>query len=201
MIRRQYLNVGAEDFVVWLKSVAHAVIPVAMERLAQCRIGALAFMNCRTNSRESRAAGPASQRAAGRRAWPGWGWSRASRRKKIELAPARKQSACSSSLIASRPAESRTNDAGIMIRATAMVRTKSSGSSGSRVGQRRSLDAHQHVDRHALGMLGQVGQGAKHGGVIFDAFAHTQDAAAADADARFAHAGQRVQPVLVGAGA
>ena len=41
----------------------------------------------------------------------------------IELAPARKQSAWSSPLIASRPAESRTKESGIMMRATAMVRT------------------------------------------------------------------------------
>src|SRR5689334_1214667 len=49
---------------------------------------------------------------------------------KMELAPARKHSAWVSSLISSRPADSRTMDLGMVMRATAMVRTKSSGSSG-----------------------------------------------------------------------
>ncbi len=47
---------------------------------------------------------------------------------KIEFAPAKKQSACNSSLIDVRPAESRTIERGIMMRASAMVRTNSSGS-------------------------------------------------------------------------
>ncbi len=40
---------------------------------------------------------------------------------KIEFAPARKQSACSASLIEIRPAERRTIDFGIRIRAVAIV--------------------------------------------------------------------------------
>ena len=50
---------------------------------------------------------------------------------KIEFAPATKHSACSSSLISARPALRRTIDAGIMIRATAIVRTNSNGSSSA----------------------------------------------------------------------
>ena len=50
---------------------------------------------------------------------------------KIELAPARKHSACNSSFICSRPAERRIIEAGIRILATAMVRTKSKPSSGA----------------------------------------------------------------------
>src|ERR1700722_8429032 len=49
---------------------------------------------------------------------------------KMELAPAKKHSACISSLIAVRPADRRTYDFGIMILASAMVRTKSTGSIG-----------------------------------------------------------------------
>ena len=47
---------------------------------------------------------------------------------KIELAPARKQSACVLSLMLSRPADSRTIERGIVIRATATVRTNSMSS-------------------------------------------------------------------------
>ena len=50
---------------------------------------------------------------------------------KMELAPAKKHSACVSSLMAVRPAESRTCDFGIMMRASAIVRTNSIGSIGS----------------------------------------------------------------------
>ena len=59
------------------------------------------------------------------RSRPGLGVvSSCSARRKIELAPARKHSAWVSSLMSSRPAESRTIDFGIVMRATAMVRTK-----------------------------------------------------------------------------
>ena len=50
---------------------------------------------------------------------------------KIELAPARKASAWVSSLIVSRPADSRTTERGIMTRAAAIARTNSIPSSGS----------------------------------------------------------------------
>src|SRR5262249_7983566 len=61
----------------------------------------------------------------------GFGVVRGFSPQKIELAPARKQSACSSLLFTSQPAESRTTEAGIRIRATAIVRTNSSGSASA----------------------------------------------------------------------
>ena len=57
---------------------------------------------------------------------------------KIELAPAKKHSACVSSLISVRPAESRTNDFGIMMRASAMVRTNSMSSMLLHLTERRA---------------------------------------------------------------
>ena len=71
---------------------------------------------------------------------------------KIELAPARKHSACASSDSDSRPALSRTIDAGIRMRAVAIMRTSSSGSSGALVRQRRPFHAHQHIHRHTFRM-------------------------------------------------
>ena len=65
------------------------------------------------------------------RSWPGFFVVSSLSPRKIELAPARKHSACSSSLICSRPADSRTIEAGITMRATAMVRTNSMPSSGA----------------------------------------------------------------------
>ncbi len=49
-------------------------------------------------------------------------------------------------------------ECGMVMRATAMVRTNSKGSSGSALGQRRALDLHQQIDRHTLGVLRQIGQ-------------------------------------------
>ena len=118
--------------------------------------------------------------------------------KKIEFAPARKQRACNSSLIASRPAESRTNEAGIMIRATAMVRTNSSGSRGPASASGVPSTRTSILIGTLSGCSGKLAS-AEHGGAILDAFPHTQDAATADMDARFPHMGQCVEPVLVGA--
>src|SRR5437870_287293 len=50
---------------------------------------------------------------------------------KIEFAPAKKQSACISSVIAERPADRRTYDFGIMMRASATIRTNSMGAIGA----------------------------------------------------------------------
>ena len=90
---------------------------------------------------------------------------------------------------------------GIVMRATAIVRTKSIGSSRARIGERRALDLDQHVDRHAFRMC-SAGSPAR---AIMPtrsvtAFAHADDAAAADIDAGVAHRRQRFQPVLIGAG-
>ena len=85
------------------------------------------------------------------------------------------------------------------MRATAMVRTKSSGSSRAPSCKRRALDLHQHVDRHAFRMFWQVRQRRDHAGAVVERFAHPDDAAAADMDAGIAHGGQRIEPVAIGA--
>ena len=61
-----------------------------------------------------------------------------------------KHSACSASSICSRPADSRTLALGMVIRATAMVRTNSNGSSASTPAS-GALDLHQVVNRHGFG--------------------------------------------------
>ena len=60
-----------------------------------------------------------------------WVWSAVFHRMKIELAPARRQRACVSSDICSRPADRRTTLCGIIKRATAIVRAKSMPDSGN----------------------------------------------------------------------
>ncbi len=65
---------------------------------------------------------------------------------------------------------------------------------------RRAFDLHQHVDRHAFGMGGQGRQRMDHADAVVRRLAHADDAAAADIDAGVAHMGQRVEPVLIGAG-
>ena len=102
--------------------------------------------------------------------------------------------------MSSRPAESRTTDAGMVMRATAIVRTKSIGVELRASGERRALDLHQHVDRHAFRMRRQARQRRDHADAVRLRLAHAEDAAAADVDAGFAHGAERVEPVLVGAG-
>ena len=97
---------------------------------------------------------------------------------KIELAPAKKHSACISSLISVRPAESRTYDFGIRMRASAMVRTNSIVSIFSALPSGVPSIGDQHVDRHALGMLCQVCEGHQHVDAILALLAHADDAAA-----------------------
>ena len=89
----------------------------------------------------------------------------------------------------------------MVMRATAIVRTKSMRI--ERLGQslRRAFDLHQGVDRHAFGMGGQGGQRMDQADAVVGAFAHADNAAAADIDAGVAHMLQRIQPVLIGPGA
>ena len=118
---------------------------------------------------------------------------------KMELAPARKASACASRGIASRPALSRTIARGIRMRATAIARIQSNGSSlGWRL-QGRAVDRHQGVDRHALRLRIEVGQRVQQPDPVELALAHAEDAAAADRDAGLGDVGDGAQPVLVGA--
>ena len=101
--------------------------------------------------------------------------------------------------MSSRPADSRTIERGMVMRATAMVRTKSSGSSAAPFGKRRAFDLHQQIDRHAFRMHRQRRQRMDHAGTIVGALAHADDAAAADMDAGVAHMIERVEPLLIGA--
>ena len=65
--------------------------------------------------------------------------------------------------------------------------------------QRRALDLHQLVDRHALRMLRQRRERVQQLHAIELRLAHAEDAAAADVEPRVAHRLQRVEAVLVGA--
>ena len=119
--------------------------------------------------------------------------------RKTELAPARKQSACASSDSDRRPALRRTIDAGIRMRAVAIVRTSSNGSSGGRSPSGVPVDADQQVDRHAFRMRIERRQLPEQTVADRPILAHADDAAAADRDARLPHARERRQPVVVGA--
>ena len=68
-----------------------------------------------------------------------------------------------------------------------------------RARERRALDLHQFVDRHALGMLRQRCQALQEFDAILARLAHADDAAAADVHARGTHGIERVEPVLIGA--
>ena len=54
--------------------------------------------------------------------------------------------------------------------------------------QRRAWHGDKRVDRHALGMRIEIGERLEQPGTVLDAFAHADDAAAADLDAGAPHA-------------
>ena len=83
------------------------------------------------------------------------------------------------------------------MRATAIVRTKSSGSSVLRGCQGRPFHAHQHVDRHAFRMHRQAGKRRNHADAVFRALTHPDNPAAANVNSRVAHVLERIEPVLV----
>jgi hypothetical protein len=89
--------------------------------------------------------------------------------------------------MSSRPAEIRTVDFGIVMRATATVRTNSSASSFAPLASGRALDLHQHIGRYAFRMHRQAGERRDHADAILRRFAHADDAAAAGIDAGRAH--------------
>ncbi|MCY1395526.1 hypothetical protein D9M71_104710 [compost metagenome] len=66
--------------------------------------------------------------------------------------------------------------------------------------QRRTGDFHQHVDRHRLRMLRQVGQLDQQVGAVVQRLAHAQNAAGADLHPRITHVRQGLQAFAVGAG-
>ncbi|VVN49539.1 hypothetical protein PS639_06484 [Pseudomonas fluorescens] len=66
--------------------------------------------------------------------------------------------------------------------------------------QRRASDFHQHVDRHRLRMLRQVGQLDQQVGAVVEGLAHAEDAAGADLHPRITHVSQGLQALAVGTG-
>ena len=115
----------------------------------------------------------------------------------MELAPARKHSACVAAAHALAPGRQADDGAG---HGDAGHRDGAHEIDGiERFGQCRWGSGHryQRVDRHALGVIGQGGQGMDHAHAVIGAFAHADNAAAADIHARIPHGGQRVEPVLV----
>ena len=66
--------------------------------------------------------------------------------------------------------------------------------------QRCALDLDQHVDRHALGVLGQVCQLDQQASAVLYRLAHTENTAGADLHARVADVGQGLEPVTEGTG-
>ncbi len=114
----------------------------------------------------------------------------------MELAPAKKHRACISSLISVRPAERRTNDVGIMMRASAMTRTKRNRIDLLLLLERRAGNGDQHVDRHALRRLGKIGERDQHVDAVLVRLAQADDAAGADLHAGVAHALERIEAIL-----
>ena len=83
-----------------------------------------------------------------------------------------------------RPAASRTREAGIRIRAVAIARTITSGSSSSTSAERRARVSHQHVDRHAFRVRIEARELVQQPDAVLVRFAHAQNSAAAHGDAR-----------------
>jgi len=113
---------------------------------------------------------------------------------KIELAPARKQSACISSVIAVRPADSRISDIGIKILASATARK------GNRIdwlglGERRSFNWDQHIDRHAFRMFRKIRERSQHFHTVERLLSHSEDTATANLHTRFMDVLERIQAI------
>ena len=64
--------------------------------------------------------------------------------------------------------------------------------------ERRAVDRDERVDGHRLGVFGQRREGVQQRDAIGVFLAQSEDPAAAHADARVAHVGDGLQPVLVG---
>ena len=85
----------------------------------------------------------------------------------------------------------------MVMRAAAMVRTNSRGSSGVGAEQRRAFDLHQVVDRHRLRIGIEVGELRDEPGALAARFSHADDAAAAHVDAGVAHSLERFQAIAI----
>ena len=156
-------------------------------RRAHCKTGAVAI---RTPSRSSRRWSCVS---------PAFGVVSSLSPRKMLFAPAWRHSACSSSLMEARPADSRTTDSG--------MRSARRGDRAHELEaverldpvQRRARHLHEQVDRHALRMRVEHGQLAEQPRAVGARLAHADDAAAAQLHARLADVRERVEPVLIGA--
>ncbi len=74
------------------------------------------------------------------------------------------------------------------------------GIEGRCIGERGSRHFDQQVDRHALRMLGEIGELHQQTRAVGSRLSHADDAATADLDPCRAHVGERFEPVLVAAG-
>ena len=117
-----------------------------------------------------------------------------------ELAPATKHSATASRESALRPALSRTIEAGIRIRAVAIVRTKTSGSSASRCSSGVPATRTSALIGNAFRMRIERGKLMQQADAIALRFAEADDSAAANGDSRFSHRRERAEAVIVIAG-
>jgi len=119
----------------------------------------------------------------------------------MELAPARKHSACISSLISLRPADRRTWQRGMRMRATAMVRTNSKGSKDAALASGVPATRTKLIDGNAFRVHGQGCENVQELGPILRLLAHTDNPTAADVHPGIAHRLKRVEPILISAGA
>ena len=146
----------------------------------------------------SRGACRGDRAGAGRGSRPGFGVVSSRSPRKIELAPARKQSACASSVSASgRRSGARTR------RASGCARSRSCAPAradrpAARPPSGVPATRTQHVDRHALRMRVERCELPQHPAADAAILAHADDAAAAHGDARAPHARQRLEPLVVG---
>ena len=101
--------------------------------------------------------------------------------------------------MSSRPADSRTTDAGIVMRATAIVRTNSSGSNGSAPASGVPSTLTRRLIGTDLRMRRQARQRRDHADAVGPRLAHADDAAAAHRDAGGAHVLEGIEAVLVDA--
>ena len=98
-----------------------------------------------------------------------------------------KHSACTASPICWRPADSRTRALGIVMRATAITRTKSKGSMGSLSASGVPGTRTRLLIGTDSGYGSRLASCAMQPGAMHRRFAHADDAAAAHADAGAAH--------------
>ena len=87
----------------------------------------------------------------------------------------------------------------MVMRATAMVRTNSIGSSAGASASGVPATRTSMLIGTDFGMRRQARQRRDHADAILAALAHADDAAAADIDARMAHVRERLEPVLIDA--